>query len=76
MRRYYYSKEHRLPKKIVDQIEVAIQGVRDWAQRTTNMMYSSYGRVRSIYKTKDKEERRRNQEPNRMKTLHISAKLG
>ena len=26
MRRYYYSKEYRLPKKIVDQIEVAIQG--------------------------------------------------
>ena len=50
--------------------------VRDWAQRTTNMMYSSYDRVRSIYKTKDKEERRRNQELNRMKTLYISAKLG
>ena len=29
-----------------------------------------------MYKTKDKEERRRNQELNRMKTLHISAKLG
>ena len=40
------------------------------------MMYSSYGRVRSIYKTKDKEERRRNQEPNRIKTLYINAKLG
>ena len=26
VRRHYYSKEHRLPKKIVDQIEVAIQG--------------------------------------------------
>ena len=26
MRRHYYSKEHRLPKKIIDQIEVAIQG--------------------------------------------------
>ena len=40
------------------------------------MIYSSYGRVRSIYKTKDKEERRRNQELNRIKTLYISAKLG
>ena len=29
-----------------------------------------------MYKTKDKEERRRNQELNRMKTLYISAKLG
>ena len=29
-----------------------------------------------MYKTKDKEERRRNQELNRIKTLHISAKLG
>ena len=26
VRRHYYSKEYRLPKKIVDQIEVAIQG--------------------------------------------------
>ena len=26
MRRHYYSKEYRLPKKIIDQIEVAIQG--------------------------------------------------
>ena len=26
MRRYYYNKEYRLPKKIIDQIEVAIQG--------------------------------------------------
>ena len=26
VRRHYYGKEHRLPKKIVDQIEVAIQG--------------------------------------------------
>ena len=29
-----------------------------------------------MYKTKDKEKRRRNQEPNRIKTLYISAKLG
>ena len=26
VRRHYYGKEHRLPKKIVDQVEVAIQG--------------------------------------------------
>ena len=44
--------------------------------RTTRDNHILYGRVRSIYKTKDKEERRRNQELNRMKTLHISAKLG
>ena len=32
--------------------------VRNWVQRTINIMYSSYGRVRSIYKTKDNEETR------------------
>ena len=40
----------------LDVIEQVI--VRDWAQKTTNMMYSSYGMFRSIYKTKDKEETR------------------
>ena len=37
MRRHYYSKEYRLPKKIVDQIEVAIQGWDGLYQRLSQL---------------------------------------